>query len=296
MAARPDAGLRWHRTTLGGRTVAYGDAGDGPAVVFLHGWGLTARSYAQAFPLIAATGSRVIAPALPGFGRSDPLEGEYTFPRLAAWILELLDTLDLREGVTLVGHSFGGAVATATAWEEPERLRALVLVNSVGGSVWKSSRDGERTLADRPIWDWGLRMPGEFRRRDYRRVLPVVVRDLVGNALTNPGAMRRAADLARTADLREELATLAAGGLPVSILWGSEDEVVPEATFLAMCEAAGAPGDIIPEAGHSWLIADPTGFGELVTNSVAVRRTLAERTIDPDAERPTGQGSVGRSA
>lgn len=296
VAARPDAGLRWHRTTIAGRTVAYGDAGDGPAVVFLHGWGLTARSYAQAFPLIAATGSRVIAPALPGFGRSDPLDGEYTFPRLAAWVLELLDTLDLREEVTLVGHSFGGAVATATAWEAPERLRALVLVNSVGGSVWKSSRDGERTLADRPIWDWGLRMPGEFRRRDYRRVLPVVVRDLVGNALTNPGAMRRAADLARTADLREELATLAANGLPVSILWGSEDEVVPEATFLAMCEAAGAPGDIIPEAGHSWLIADPAGFGELVTNSLAVQRTLAERTIDVDAERPTDQGSVGRSA
>ncbi len=296
MGARPDAGLRWHRTTLGGRTVAYGDAGEGPPVVFLHGWGLTARSYAQAFPLIAATGSRVIAPALPGFGRSDELEGEYTFPRLATWVLELLDTLDLREGVTFVGHSFGGAVATATAWAEPERLRALVLVNSVGGSVWKSSREGERTLADRPIWDWGLRMPGEFRRRDYRRVLPVVVRDLVGNAITHPGAMRRAANLARTADLREELATLAANGLPVSILWGSEDEVVPEATFLAMCEAAGAPGDIIPQAGHSWLIADPAGFGELVTNSLAVQRTLAERTVDPDAERPTDQGSVGRSA
>ncbi len=296
MAARPDAGLRWHRTTIDGRTVAYGDAGDGPAVVFLHGWGLTARSYARAFPLIAATGSRVIAPALPGFGRSDPLDGEYTFPRLAAWVFELLDTLDLREEVTLVGHSFGGAVATATAWARPERVRALVLVNSVGGSVWKSSREGERTLADRPIWDWGLRMPGEFRRRDYRRVLPVVIRDLVGNALTNPGAMRRAADLARTADLREELATLAANGLPVSILWGSEDEVVPEATFLAMCDAAGAPGDIIPEAGHSWLIADPAGFGELVTNSLAVQRTLAERTIDAETQRPTDQGSVGRSA
>lgn len=278
MAARAGTGLRWHRTTIGGRVVAYGDAGDGPPVVFLHGWGLSARSYAHTFPLIAATGSRVLAPALPGFGRSDPLDGTYTFPRLAAWVLELLDTLDLREEVTLIGHSFGGATATATAWADPDRFRSLVLVNSVGGSVWKTSRKGERTLADRPLWDWGLRMPGEFRRRDYRRVLPVVVRDLVGNALSNPGAMRRAADLARTADLREELAMLAEGGLPVSILWGSEDEVVPEATFLAMCDAAGAPGDIIPDAGHSWLIADPEGFGELVTNSLAVQQTLAERT------------------
>jgi pimeloyl-ACP methyl ester carboxylesterase len=295
VAARPDAGLRWHRTTIAGRTVAYGDAGDGPAVVFLHGWGLTARSYAQAFPLIAATGSRVIAPALPGFGRSDPLDGEYTFPRLAAWVLELLDTIDLRDPVTLIGHSFGGAVATATAWEAPERIKALVLVNSVGGSVWKDSRKGERSLADRPLWDWGLRMPGEFRRRDYRKVLPVVIRDLVGNALANPGAMRRAADLARTADLRTELTTLAERGLPVSILWGSEDQVVPEATFLAMCDAAGSPGDIIPQAGHSWLIADPEGFGELVTNSLTIQQTLTERTADPERRRE-GQDPIGRSA
>jgi pimeloyl-ACP methyl ester carboxylesterase len=273
-----DVPLRWHRTVIGGRSVAYGDAGDGPAVVFLHGWGLSARSYAQALPLIAATGARVIAPGLPGFGRSDPLEGEYTFDKLVAWLIELLDTLDLRDPVAMVGHSFGGAVATATAWQHPERVRSLVLVNSVGGSVWKTGRRGERTLADRPFWDWGLRLPGEFRGRDYRKVLPVVLRDLVGNALTNPGALRRAAELARSADLRTELTSLAEHGLPVSILWGSEDRVVPESTFLAMCEAAGAPGDIIQDAGHSWLLADPEGFGELVTNSVAVQRTLAERS------------------
>lgn len=278
MARAPDDRLRWHRTTIGGRAVMYGDAGDGPPVVFLHGWGLSARSYAQALPLIAATGSRVIAPALPGFGRSDALEGEYTFEKLVAWLIELLDTLDLRDPVAFIGHSFGGAVATATAWEHPDRVRSLVLVNSIGGSVWKTGRRGERLLADRPFWDWGLRLPGEFGGRDYRKVLPVVVRDLVGNALSNPRALRRAADLARNADLRDELAALAERGLPVSILWGSEDNVVPEATFLAMCDAAGAPGDIIENAGHSWLLADPEGFGELVTNSLAVQRTLAERT------------------
>ncbi len=270
--------LRWHRTVIDGRSVGYGDAGDGPTVLFLHGWGLSARSYAKALPAIAATGSRVIAPALPGFGRSDPLEGEYTFDKLVAWVDHLLETLDLNEPVALVGHSFGGAVAVAFASSHPDRVRSLVLVNSVGGSVWKQGRRGERSLADRPWWDWGLRLPSEFRAADYRRVLPVVARDLVSNALSNPGALRRTADLARTADLRDELRELAEQGLPVSILWGSEDKVVPEATFLALCEAAGAPGDIIADAGHSWLLADPEGFGELVTNSAAVQRTLAERT------------------
>ncbi len=259
--------------------MVYGEAGDGPPLVFLHGWGLTARSYARALPAIAASGARVIAPALPGFGRSEPLDGDYTFEKLARWVDELLDNLGIEEPAALVGHSFGGAVATSVAWYHPKRARALVLVNSVGGSVWKTGgRKGSRALSDRPLWDWGLRLPSEFTSRDYRKVLPVVVRDLVGNALSNPGSLWRAADLARRADLREELAALAERGLPVSVLWGSEDNVVPEATFLALCDAAGSPGDIIEDAGHAWLLADPEGFGELVTNSLTMQRTLAERT------------------
>lgn len=291
MARSLDVRLRWHRTTLDGSPAIYGEAGDGPPVVFLHGWGLTARSYARALPTIAATGARVVAPALPGFGRSAPLDGEYTFEKLARWVDDLLDHIGVDEPAAIVGHSFGGAVATATAWHHPERVRALVLVNSVGGSVWKTGgQRGDRQLAERPLWDWGLRLPSEFTGRDYRKVLPVVMRDLVGNALTNPRAIWRAAELARTADLRTELATLAQRGLPVSILWGSEDNVVPEATFLALCDAAGAPGDIIEDAGHSWLLADPEGFGDLVTNSLAVQRTLTERTGAAAREPGRGDG------
>lgn len=281
-----DLALRWHRSTIDGRAVVHGEAGEGPPILFLHGWGLSARSYARALPLIAASGARVIAPALPGFGRSDDLDGDYTFPKLAAWIDDLLDHLGVTEPAAVIGHSFGGAVATALAWHHPARVRALVLVNSIGGSVWRSGTRGDRdrTLAERPLWDWGIRLPGEFRRRDQRRILPVVVRDLVGNALANPRALVRAAELARSADLREELAALAERGLPVTILWGAEDTVVPEAPFLALCEAAGSTGDIIPDAGHAWLLADPEGFGELVTNSLAVRRTVASRS-GPAARR-----------
>ena len=277
MARHPEVRLRWHRTELDNRRVTYADAGEGEVVVFLHGWGLSARSYAPALRLIAQHGARVVAPALPGFGRSDALQGSYTFPNVTSWVVDLLDHVGIDDPVALVGHSFGGAVATSLAWHHPERVRSLVLVNSIGGSVWKDGRRGERLLAERPWWDWGLRLPVEFRRRTYRKVLPVVLRDLVGNALSNPRAVLRAAELARRADLRAELTTLARRGLPVSILWGSEDKVVPEATFLAMCDAAGASGDIVEEAGHAWILADPRGFGELVTNSLAVERTMSTR-------------------
>lgn len=268
--------LHWRRTTLDGRTAVFGEAGEGTPVVFVHGWGLSARAYARALPHLAGSGARVIAPALPGFGRSDALDGAYTFERLADWLDDLLDHVGVDEPAALVGHSFGGAVATALAHRHPARVRALVLVNAIGGSVWKPGRRGERSLAERPLWDWGLRLPGELRRHDYRRILPVIVRDAVGNALTNPSALLRAADLARRADLREELTAVAARGVPVTVLWGAEDDVVPEATSLALCEAAGSPGDVIPEAGHGWLLADPEGFGDVVTNSLAVQRTAGD--------------------
>lgn len=291
MPATPDVRLRWHRTTLDGHTAFYGDAGQGPPVVFIHGWGLTAKAYAHVLPRLAASGVRVIAPALPGFGRSAPLQGPYTFERFAKWMDELLEHVGVDEPAVLIGHSFGGGVATATAWHHPERARALVLVNSIGGSVWKQGRSGTtRLLADRPLWDWGIHLPSEFRKRRYRRVLPVVVRDLVANAVGNPRALLRAGELARSADLREELAELAEGGLPVSILWGSEDTVVPEATFLSLCEAAGHEGDIIEDAGHSWLLADPEGFGELLTNSVVHHTTVTDRSPTTAARRTTDDG------
>jgi pimeloyl-ACP methyl ester carboxylesterase len=83
--------------------------------------------------------------------------------------------------------------------------------------------------------------------------------------------------MARTADLREELTELANRGLPVTILWGDQDEVVPEAAFAATCEALGAEGDLLRGAHHSWLLADPEGFGELMTNSMTVHRMIEER-------------------
>lgn len=294
MAAASEHRLRWHRTTLDGRVAVYGEAGDGPPVVFVHGWGLSARTYSPALRSLAAAGTRVIAPALPGFGNSDPLDGPYTWGALADWMYDLFDHLGVDEPATLVGHSFGGGVVTVSAHRHPDRVRSLVLLNSIGGSVWKEGRRGQRRMADRPLWDWGLHVPSEWGRRGYRRVLPVVARDLLTNAVTNPTALRRAARLARTADLRSEIEDLTAAGVPVSILWGNQDRVVPEAAFLALCEAAGAPGDIIRAGGHSWLLADPDGFGEVITNSAAIHGIVADGPVDP-AVHPVGDACGGPS-
>lgn len=282
----PTPRLRWHRTTLRGHVAHYGDIGEGPPLVFAHGWGLSSRAYAKALPELARAGVRVVAPALPGFGKSAPLPGTYTFEKLARWLDELLDHAGVEEPAFLVGHSFGGGVATATAYHYPERARSLVLVNAVGGAVWKRDEDHEHALSDRPLWDWGRHFPLELRASRIRKVAPVIIRDFIENAIRNPKALRLAANLARNADLREELAELAQRGLPVTVLWGDQDRVIPQATFASICEAAGTEGDIVSDAGHAWLLADPAGFGELMTNSLTIhslvnrQRRLAEQQRD----------------
>jgi pimeloyl-ACP methyl ester carboxylesterase len=278
--------LRWHRTTLDGREVFYGDVGEGPPAIFVHGWGLTSRAYADAIEALAKSGTRVIAPALPGFGKSAPLPGALTWERLAWWMKQLLEHIGIEEPAFFIGHSFGGAVSTATAWYHPELVRSLTLVNAVGGAVWKSSDgDEEHHLQDRPLWDWAMGLPREFTKREYRKVFPVVARDFVTNALFNLPALARAANMARTADLRDELTELADRGLPVTILWGDQDTVVPEAAFAATCEALGATGDLLHGAEHSWLLADPEGFGEIMTNSLTAHAMLENGTRRLDAER-----------
>jgi pimeloyl-ACP methyl ester carboxylesterase len=275
--APEDPRLRWHRTTLEGRLAVYGEAGDGPPLIFLHGWGITGRVYARVLPVLAATGAHVIAPALPGFGRSEELPGQLTWEKLAHWVEDLLEHLVGDEPTAMVGHSLGGGVATMAAWHHPERVRSLTLVNSVGGSTWHT----DRSLAERPLWDWGLHLPAEWARREYRRVLPVVARDLFGNLLRNPRNLVRAGRLAAEADMRAELGDLRDRGVPVTILWGDQDRVLPEAAFLSLAEAAGCSTDIVP-GRHSWLIADPEGFGEVITNSLAVHAMVQDHEEEGD--------------
>ena len=53
------------------------------------------------------------------------------------WLDDFLRAVGVEEKVVVVGHSFGGGVAMRFAHDYPERVRSLVLVNSIGGSAWK---------------------------------------------------------------------------------------------------------------------------------------------------------------
>ncbi|MDP9182644.1 MAG: alpha/beta fold hydrolase, partial [Actinomycetota bacterium] len=174
--------MRWRTVDVDGCAIRLMESGAGEPLLFLHGWGLTPDTYAKGILRLTAGGVRVVAPALPGFGGSDgPPLREIDLPAYSRRIAGLLDRIDLEKPVFVVGHSFGGGVALQLATDRPDLVRALTLVNSVGGAP------GRRTgMADRSWLRWMAGALTELHPRALAGTLPSLARTLVPNLLRRP--------------------------------------------------------------------------------------------------------------
>jgi pimeloyl-ACP methyl ester carboxylesterase len=129
---------------VNGTRLYYESAGTGPPVVFLHGFSLDTRMWEAQWEAFAQH-RRVIAYDLRGFGQSAPPQEVY---RHCDDLRALLDHLGLARA-DIVGLSKGGGIALDFALEYPDRVRALVLVDStLNGYVF--SQDWERKI--RGVW------------------------------------------------------------------------------------------------------------------------------------------------
>lgn len=113
--------LRVHHT-FGGR---------GSAVVFIHGLGSSGYMEWRQNLEAVATRHRVLAPDLPGYGRTDKPRARYTISYFARFVRRYIANRGLRS-LALVGTSLGGRIALEVALEEPKLVRKLVLVNTLG--------------------------------------------------------------------------------------------------------------------------------------------------------------------
>jgi 2-hydroxy-6-oxonona-2,4-dienedioate hydrolase len=115
----------------GGVPTRYLEAGEGPALVLIHGAGAHLEVFLPVVPLLAQ-GRRVIAYDMVGHGLSAKPPVDYTTEVLSTHLLDLLSALELPRA-SLLGHSLGALVAAWTAAYRPERVDRLVLVTP--GSV-----------------------------------------------------------------------------------------------------------------------------------------------------------------
>lgn len=126
MNAMPTTGY----LSVHGHKLAYRRAGSGPAVLLIHGMAGSSSTWNAVFHRLADNFT-VLAPDLPGHGKSEKPRGDYSLGAFASVLRDFLLAMDI-ERATLVGQSLGGGVAMQLAYQHPEVCERLVLVNSGG--------------------------------------------------------------------------------------------------------------------------------------------------------------------
>jgi pimeloyl-ACP methyl ester carboxylesterase len=109
--------------------VALLDAGAGRPVLLLHGFTFNAHAFRHQLGPLVDAGFRPLVPDAPGLGRT-PLPERFAARAedYASLYVELLDALDIRGPVDVVGHSLGGGMALMMAWKHPERVSSLLAI------------------------------------------------------------------------------------------------------------------------------------------------------------------------
>lgn len=128
------------RQQILGLEMAYIEEGQGDPIVFLHGNPTSSYAWRNILPHVQGLG-RVIAPDLIGMGDSQKLPesgpDSYTFVEHRRYLDALLEALDVRERVILVGHDWGAALAFDWARRHPEAVRGIAYMEAViGTSSW----------------------------------------------------------------------------------------------------------------------------------------------------------------
>jgi pimeloyl-ACP methyl ester carboxylesterase len=260
----------WRDVEVDGATVRLMEAGRGDPLLFLHGWGLTPRSYAAGVTRLTDAGVRVIAPALPGFGGSDgPPLRRIDLPSYAHRMGRLLDVLGVEHPVFVAGHSFGGGVAIQLATDRPERVRSLTLVNSVGGAP--GPRSG---LVDASWLRWAAGTLGELDAKGLLKAVPSLVRDFVPQVVRRPLTTALSGRVALTASLADQARVLVDRGLPLLFIWCDRDRVVAPGELAGIVTAL--PAEVV-EGHHGWVLTDPEAFSSLMRNALVVHAMLERK-------------------
>lgn len=263
---------------LSGRRMRFIDAGEGPAVLLLHGLGGSRHHWAANFGALSGAGYRVVAPDLPGFGRSDRLPAHRDLTGYIDAAVALMDHLG-QERFILGGHSMGALIAMQTAHAVPDRAAALILVSgggfrmeprrlklivrasgAVGAAVGVAAT--RRAMLDGgPLRSAMLRPLVADPRAIPRRFLGQIMQGVRAPGL--PEAVRAAVRSAEAVDARDVRA-------PTLVLWGERDRLVPVAHGRALTRRLpDAEIQVAGAVGHCPMFEVPTWFNAAVLDFLA---------------------------
>jgi pimeloyl-ACP methyl ester carboxylesterase len=260
--------------TVHGRSVSYLEAGSGPVLLLIHGIAGTYYNWKAVIEPLARRHT-VIAPDLAGHGDSAPGAGDYSVAAHGIGVRDLLVTLG-HERATVIGHSLGGGIAMQLAFQFPELTERLVLVSS--GGLGREVSAVLRAAA----------LPGAGLFIAATATGATIAGSAVGHGLAAVG-LKPSADLAEVArgyasladrsrrsaflsTLRSAITTRGqaidardrlylAEGIPVLIIWGARDPIIPVAHARHAHQALpGSRLEIFDGVGHLPQLEAPGRF------------------------------------
>jgi pyruvate dehydrogenase E2 component (dihydrolipoamide acetyltransferase) len=256
-------------TEAGGRKVSYVGAGqDGDVVLLVHGYGGDRNSWLFLQEPMAAR-HRMYALDLPGHGTSSKDVGDGSFGTLADAILAVLDAIGA-ERAHLVGHSLGAAAAAAAAARDPRRISSLTLIAPVGfgpeinAGYLRSFADAQTRRELKPVVGQLFADETLVTRQLVDDLLAYKRLDGVDAALHTLLGTLLDGDSQRT----DSAAALAAAGgaVPVTVVWGREDRIIPAAQAEAVADAAR---HLLDGAGHMPHMERPAEVQAAIEEAIA---------------------------
>lgn len=231
-----------------------------PCVLFIHGAGMDHTVWALPARHFARKGLRVVAPDLPGHGRSlAPADGSpalSSVQEMAAWVAELLDALDIR-AAAVVGHSMGSLVAWRFARDHPDRCRSLALLGTsmpmpVTSLLLDAAEDNHHAAIDMAN-AWSHSAPGALGANDNPGVWMLAAGERLLER-SGPGVFH--ADLAACNGFRAE----EGGGevtCPALVIAGNEDRMTPAKAGLDVASHLPSAHVVRLNCGHAMLNERP---------------------------------------
>ena len=256
----------------GGRKISYaGDGTDGDVILLVHGYGGDRNSWLFLQEPLAAK-YRVYALDLPGHGTSAKDVGDGSIGVQADAVAAVLDALGATRA-HLVGHSMGGAVALAVAARDPARIASLTLIAPTGfgpeinAGFLRGFADAQTRRELKPVAGQLFADESLVTRQLVDDLLAYKRLDGVDEALH----LLLGTLLDGDAQRGDSAALIAAigGAVPVSVVWGREDRVIPAAQAESV---PVAERHLIDRAGHMPHMERPAEVQAAIEETIARAR------------------------
>ncbi|MGK2955235.1 MAG: alpha/beta fold hydrolase [Solirubrobacterales bacterium] len=290
-----------------GQPVTYHRMGEGPPLVLIHGITSSSRTWKSVMPRLAEKYT-VIAPDLLGHGRSAKPQGDYSLGAYASGMRDLLVALEIPKA-TIVGHSLGGGIALQYAYQFPDRVGRLVLVDT--GGIDKEVNPVLRAatlpgaefvlpfMFAAPLHEAGLKLRSALATIGLRPSADVQGVSEGFSSLTEADARRAFLNTVRSVidpagqkvSAKDRL--YLAADIPSLIIWGDRDRIIPMTHGQIAHELMPhSQLEIFPGAGHFPFNDDPDRFIRVLNDFIAntepasldeehVRRLLKENGEKP---------------